>query len=156
MSNPNEEQTYIMLKPDAVQRGMIGEIIARFEKKGFTLCALKMVQPTKKFAEQHYADLSAKPFFGGLTDFLSSGPVVCMVWQGKNVVKTCRFMMGETDPAKSLPGSIRGDLSIDVGRNIIHGSDSVDAAKKEIALWFGEGEVLNFKPQKLTQIYEKV
>jgi nucleoside diphosphate kinase len=102
---------------------------------------------TENFANQHHNRL-------GLTDFLSSGPVVCMIWQGKNVVKTARQMLGETDPAKSLPGSIRGDLSIDIGRNVIHGSDSVESAKNEIELWFGADQVIDFKPTKLAHIYE--
>ena len=132
----------------------MGDIIKRFEQKGFTLAALKLVKPTKEFAEKHYADLSSKPFFGGLTDFLSSGPVVAMVWVGKGVVKTARKMLGETNPADSAPGSIRGDYSIDIGRNIIHGSDAVESAEKEIALWFGEGEVIDHKPTVLKHIYE--
>merc|ERR1712146_496916 len=113
----------------------------RFEAKGFTLIGLKMVKPTKEFAEKHYADLSSKPFFGGLTDFLSSGPVVAMIWKGKGVVKTGR--------------KIRGDFSIDIGRNIIHGSDAVESAEKEIALWFKEEEIVgDFKPTVLKLIYE--
>uniref|UniRef100_A0A7S1VKU0 Nucleoside diphosphate kinase n=1 Tax=Sexangularia sp. CB-2014 TaxID=1486929 RepID=A0A7S1VKU0_9EUKA len=150
-----DERTFLMAKPDAVQRGIVGEIIKRFENKGFTLCGLKMLQPTKAFAEAHYADLSSKPFFGGLTDFLSSGPVVAMCWEGKGVVKTARKMLGETNPAESLPGTIRGDFSIDIGRNILHGSDSVESAQKELGIWFKEGELVNFKPTVLKHIYEK-
>ncbi len=134
----------------------MGEVIARFEKKGFTLAGMKLVHPSKQLAEQHYADLKAKPFFGGLTDFLSSGPVVCMVWRGKNAVKTGRVMLGETNPADSKPGTIRGDFSIDIGRNLIHGSDTVENAQKEIALWFQPNEVVGWKPTALQHIYEKL
>eukprot|EP00178_Gracilaria_changii_P012250 TRINITY_DN3462_c0_g2_i1.p1 TRINITY_DN3462_c0_g2~~TRINITY_DN3462_c0_g2_i1.p1 ORF type:complete len:162 (+),score=25.03 TRINITY_DN3462_c0_g2_i1:39-488(+) len=148
------EQTYIMIKPDGVQRGLVGEIIARFEKKGYTLVALKMTTPTLERAQQHYDDLKSKPFFGGLTAFLSSGPVVCMVWEGKNAVKTGRQMLGTTNPADSAPGSIRGDFSIDIGRNIIHGSDSVESAKKEIALWFSPAEINAWTPTANKHIYE--
>ncbi|KAJ3681796.1 hypothetical protein LUZ60_014369 [Juncus effusus] len=133
------EQTFIMIKPDGVQRGLIGEIIARFEKKGFYLKAMKFMTVDRSFAEKHYADLSSKPFFGGLVDYIVSGPVVAMVWAGKDVVATGRRMIGATRPSESVPGSIRGDFAIEVGRNVIHGSDAVESAQKEIALWFPEG-----------------
>ena len=118
----NQERTFIAVKPDGVQRGLIGDIIARFEKRGYKLVGLKMVWPTKQMAEEHYADLSKKPFFPGLTTFFSSGPIVCMCWEGKDVIKQGRQMLGETQPLASKPGSIRGDYSIDLGRNICHGS----------------------------------
>ncbi|CAI9101223.1 OLC1v1038495C1 [Oldenlandia corymbosa var. corymbosa] len=133
------EQTFIMIKPDGVQRGLIGEIIGRFEKKGFTLKGLKFINVDRPFAEKHYADLSAKPFFSSLVDYIISGPVVAMVWEGKNVVATGRKIIGATNPAQSEPGTIRGDFAIDIGRNVIHGSDAVESARKEIALWFPEG-----------------
>ncbi|KAL3516831.1 hypothetical protein ACH5RR_023733 [Cinchona calisaya] len=133
------EQTFIMIKPDGVQRGLVGEIIGRFEKKGFTLKGLKLITVDRPFAEKHYADLSAKPFFTGLVDYIISGPVVAMVWEGKNVVTTGRKIIGATNPADSAPGTIRGDYAIDIGRNVIHGSDAVESARKEIALWFQEG-----------------
>ncbi|XP_057531853.1 nucleoside diphosphate kinase 1 [Amaranthus tricolor] len=135
------EQTFIMIKPDGVQRGLIGEIISRFEKKGFSLKALKLVNVERAFAEKHYADLSAKPFFNGLVEYIVSGPVVAMVWEGKGVVATGRKIIGATNPLASEPGTIRGDFAIDIGRNVIHGSDSVESATKEIALWFPEGVV---------------
>jgi len=128
-----------MIKPDGVQRGLIGEIISRFEKKGFYLKAMKLITVEKSFAEKHYEDLSSKPFFPALVDYIVSGPVVAMVWEGKNVVSTGRKIIGATNPAESAPGTIRGDYAIMVGRNIIHGSDSVENARKEIALWFPEG-----------------
>ena len=136
------ERTFIMLKPDGVQRGMIGQIISQFEKKGFKLVAAKMVQPGKERFEQHYADLAGKKFFPGLVEYASSGPVFCMVWEGTNAVKTGRKMLGETRPFDSSPGTLRGNNCIDVGRNVIHGSDSVESANKEIELWFEPSELL--------------
>ncbi|KAF1877251.1 hypothetical protein Lal_00012022 [Lupinus albus] len=129
------EQTFIMIKPDGVQRGLIGEIISRFEKKGFYLKGLKLVTVERAFAEKHYADLSSKPFFNGLVEYIISGPVVAMIWEGKNVVK----IIGATNPSQSEPGTIRGDFAVEIGRNVIHGSDSVESATKEIALWFPDG-----------------
>ncbi|XP_031620850.1 nucleoside diphosphate kinase [Contarinia nasturtii] len=151
----NQERTFIMVKPDGVQRGLVGEIIKRFEAKGFKLVALKFVWPTQELLEQHYADLSSRPFFPGLVKYMSSGPVVPMVWEGLNVVKTGRQMLGATNPADSLPGTIRGDLCIQVGRNIIHGSDAVESANKEIALWFpNEKDVVSWTPANKDWIYE--
>ncbi|CAL9038412.1 nucleoside diphosphate kinase 1-like [Musa acuminata AAA Group] len=133
------EQTFIMIKPDGVQRGLVGEIISRFEKKGFYLKGLKMMNVDRSFAQTHYADLSAKPFFPGLVEYIISGPVVAMVWEGKNVVVTGRKIIGATNPSDASPGTIRGDYAIVMGRNVIHGSDSIESARKEIALWFPEG-----------------
>jgi len=133
------EQSYIMIKPDGVQRGLVGEVISRFERKGFTLRALKLITVEKSFAEKHYADLSEKPFFPHLVDYIVSGPVVAMVWEGKNVVTVGRAIIGATNPAAAAPGTIRGDFAVEIGRNVIHGSDSPENAKKEIALWFPEG-----------------
>ena len=117
----------------------VGKIIARFEAKGFKLVAMKLASPSKEHVETHYADLSSKPFFGGLVEYILSGPVCCMVWEGQNAVLTGRKMLGETKPFDSACGTIRGDFCIDIGRNICHGSDSVESANKEIALWFPEG-----------------
>ncbi len=111
-----QERTYIMVKPDGVERGLVGEIIKRFEQRGYKLLALELLHPTKEMLEQHYGDLKAKPFFPKLVNYMLSGPVVGMVWQGKEVVKTGRKMLGETNPLNSLPGSIRGDFCIDVGK----------------------------------------
>ncbi|GMH40711.1 hypothetical protein BSKO_08615 [Bryopsis sp. KO-2023] len=133
------EKTFVMIKPDGVQRGLVGEVIKRFESRGYKLVALKMQSVDKAFAESHYADLSDKPFFGGLIEYIVSGPVVAMVWEGKDVVKQGRSMIGATNPLASAPGTIRGDYCIDLGRNVIHGSDLVESANKEIALWFPEG-----------------
>lgn len=147
------ERTYVMIKPDGVQRGLVGKIIQRFEEKGYFLKALKMKMVEKSLAEEHYADLSSKPFFSGLVDYICSGPVVCMVWEGKEVVKTGRLIIGATNPLASTPGTIRGDFCIDVGRNVIHGSDAVESAQKEIALWFPEG-VAEYEHACRAWIYE--
>ncbi|KAF8803535.1 nucleoside diphosphate kinase [Phlegmacium glaucopus] len=135
------ERTYIMIKPDGVQRNLVGKIISRFEERGFKLIALKLVQSTEAHLEKHYADLKGKPFFPGLIKYMASGPVVAMVWQGLDAVKTGRVMLGATNPLASAVGSIRGDFCLAVGRNVCHGSDSVESAEKEIALWFPEGVV---------------
>jgi len=148
------ERTFIAVKPDGVQRGLIGEIIARFERRGYKLVALKLVYPTEDFARKHYADLSRKPFFPGLVKFFSSGPVVAMVWEGKNSVKGGRALVGATNPDDSLPGSIRGDLFVEVGRNIVHGSDSPESAKNEISLWFTEAEVARYELNNAKSVYE--
>ncbi|TLM24765.1 nucleoside-diphosphate kinase [Acinetobacter baumannii] len=147
------EQTFIMIKPDGLQRGLVGEIIGRFEKKGFSLKGLKLLNVDQAFAEKHYADLSSKPFFSGLVEYIVSGPVVAMVWEGKGVVATGRKIIGATNPAESAPGTIRGDFAIDIGRNVIHGSDAVESARKEIGLWFPEG-VANWSSSLSPWIYE--
>lgn len=136
------ERTFIALKPDAVQRGLIGEIITRFEKKGFKLVGLKLAQITRATAEEHYGEHKERPFFKGLVDFITSGPIVAMAWEGDNVVETARKMMGATNPKESAPGTIRGDFSIDLGRNVIHGSDSVTSAERELKIFFSDDELL--------------
>ncbi|WP_373532599.1 nucleoside-diphosphate kinase [Vampirovibrio sp.] len=137
------ERTFIALKPDAVQRGLIGEIITRFEKKGFKLVGLKLQQVTRAMAEEHYGEHKERPFFKGLVDFITSSPIVAMAWEGDNVVETARKMMGATNPKDSAPGTIRGDFSIDLGRNIIHGSDSVASAERELKIFFSNDELVN-------------
>ncbi|KAI8051667.1 nucleoside diphosphate kinase [Syncephalis plumigaleata] len=137
------ERTYIMVKPDGVQRGLVGDIISRFERKGYQLLALRLIHPTRELLEEHYADLKTKPFF----------PIVGMVWAGKDAVKTGRVMLGATNPLASAPGTIRGDFCIDMGRNLCHGSDSVESAEKEIGLWFGS-DVKEYNRTIQTLIYE--
>ncbi|SLM41479.1 nucleoside diphosphate kinase [Lasallia pustulata] len=149
------EQTFIAIKPDGVQRGLVGDIISRFEKRGYKLAAIKLVTPSKEHLEKHYEDLSDKPFYKGLVAYMLSGPICAMVWEGRDAVKTGRAILGATNPLASSPGTIRGDYAIDVGRNVCHGSDSVDNAKKEIALWFKEGEVISYKHSQAEWIYEK-
>merc|ERR1712111_198856 len=150
----NNERSFIMIKPDGVHRGLVGEIIKRFEAKGFKLVAMKFMQASREHLEEHYADLKKKPFFPGLVEYMASGPVVPMVWEGLNVVKTGRVMLGETNPAASLPGTIRGDYCIQVGRNICHGSDAPESAAKEIALWFKDEELVKWDPVAMSWVYE--
>jgi len=151
---PNiKERTFIMVKPDGVQRALVGNIIGRFESRGFKLIAMKMIHATSQHLEKHYADLSSKPFFPGLIKYMASGPVVAMVWEGNDAVKTGRVMLGATNPLDSAPGTIRGDFALMVGRNICHGSDSVENAEKEIKLWFPEG-IIQYEDIKASMIYE--
>jgi nucleoside-diphosphate kinase len=135
------EKTLVLLKPDCVQRRLVGTILQRFEQKGLRLAALKLVQPGRQLAEQHYAVHKGKPFYDSLLTFLTSGPSVAVVLEGREAVQVVRDLMGKTDGAKSPPGTIRGDFGISVQNNLIHGSDSLDNAKLEIGLWFPEGLV---------------
>ncbi|MGM9922681.1 MAG: nucleoside-diphosphate kinase [Bacillus sp. (in: firmicutes)] len=138
------EKTFLMVKPDGVQRQLIGEIVARFEKKGFQLVGAKLMQIPAELAEQHYGEHKERPFFGELVDFITSGPVFAMVWQGENVIATARTMMGATNPKDSAPGTIRGDYAATVGKNIIHGSDSPESAEREIGLFFKQEELISY------------
>ena len=151
----SKERTFIAIKPDGVQRHLVGEIIRRFEAKGYKLVGLKLVNPTEDFAREHYADLNGRPFFPGLVKYFSSGPVIAMVWEGRNAISGGRKLVGATNPDDSAPGSIRGDLCVNVGRNIIHGSDSADSAQHEISLWFKDGEVADWSPSDYLWVYEK-
>nr|AFM86504.1 Nucleoside diphosphate kinase [Callorhinchus milii] len=150
----NKERTFIAIKPDGVQRGPVGEIIKRFEQKGFKLVAMKFLKASEQLLKEHYISLKERPFYNGLVKYMSSGPLVAMVWEGLDAVKTGRVMLGETNPADSKPGTIRGDYCIQVGRNIIHGSDSVQSAQTEINLWFKPGEVVNYQQCAQPWIYE--
>jgi len=136
------QQTLILLKPDCVQRRLIGGIIQRFEQKGLRLAALKFVQASRDLAEKHYAVHKGKPFYESLLSFLTSGPTVAMVWEGREAVTVCRNLMGTTDSAKAPPGTIRGDHALSVQNNLIHGSDSPENATTEIALWFKTDELV--------------
>ncbi|KAI9108463.1 hypothetical protein K1719_020654 [Acacia pycnantha] len=147
------ERTFIAIKPDGVQRGLISEIISRFERKGFKLVGIKILVPSKDFAQKHYHDLKERPFFNGLCEFLSSAPVIAMVWEGQGVITYGRKLIGATDPQKSEPGTIRGDLAVVVGRNIIHGSDGPETAKDEINLWFKPEELVNYTSNAEKWIY---
>lgn len=138
------ERTFLAVKPDGVQRGLVAEIIGRFEKKGFKLVGLKLMQITKEQAETHYGEHQGKPFFPGLVSFITSGPVVAMAWEGPNVIATARKMMGATNPANSEVGTIRGDLATDVGRNIIHGSDGPESAQRELGIFFKPEELIGW------------
>lgn len=136
------QQTLLLLKPDAVQRRLIGEIIGRLEKKGLRLAGMKFLQASPELAASHYAVHKGKPFYDSLLQFLTSGPTVAMVWEGREAVAVCRVLMGLTDGAKAPPGTIRGDLAISVQNNLVHGSDSPENAAAEIALWFEPGELV--------------
>ena len=135
------ERTFIMIKPDGVQRNLVGEIVQRFEQKGFTLAGLKLMQVSRELAEKHYDVHKERPFFNGLVEFIVSSPVVAMVWEGEGVVTSARKLIGATDPLAAEPGTIRGDFGINIGRNIIHGSDAIETAQREISLWFSEDEI---------------
>ena len=139
------EQTLVLVKPDGVQRGLAGTILARLEARGLKLVALRMLQMNEALARRHYAVHEGKPFFQGLVDFITSGPIVAAVLEGRNAVEVVRQTMGATDPAKATPGTIRGDLALDIGRNLIHGSDSQENAAMEIALFFEASQVLSYK-----------
>ena len=140
------QRTLVLLKPDCIQRRLIGTLIGRFEQKGLRLVALKFVQASRELAEQHYAVHKGKPFYESLLSFLTSGPAVAIVWEGREAVSVVREMMGKTDGAKSPPGTIRGDFGISVQNNLIHGSDSAENAAAEIALWFQAGELVSWNP----------
>ncbi|MBM7699036.1 nucleoside-diphosphate kinase [Kurthia huakuii] len=135
------QTTFLMVKPDGVKRQLVGDIVDRFERKGFVLKGAKLMQISQELAEKHYAEHAEKPFFGELTDFITSGPVFAMVWEGENVISVARLMMGATNPAESAPGTIRGDYSTTVSHNVIHGSDSLASAEREIGLFFNENEL---------------
>uniref|UniRef100_A0AAY4C525 Nucleoside diphosphate kinase n=1 Tax=Denticeps clupeoides TaxID=299321 RepID=A0AAY4C525_9TELE len=145
-----QERSFIAVKPDGVQRGLVGEVIKRFEQKGFRLVAMKFLQPSEDLTKEHYIDLKALPFYAGLVKFMSSGPVVAMVWEGQSIVKISRVMLGETnpDPFHFPPMRFKFD------KNIIHGSDSIESANKEINLWFKPEEMVSYKSCLAEQIYE--
>src|SRR3989442_15908056 len=138
------DRTFVLLKPDAVQRGLVGEIVARFERRGLKLVALKMVRVTRSLAETYYAEHKGKAFFEPLMSYIAAGPVVAMVLEGEGAVAVVRKMIGKTNSADADPGTIRGDLALTIGRNVIHGSDSADSAKREVALFFRPDELLSY------------
>ena len=148
------ERTFLAIKPDGVQRKLVGEIIRRFEAKGFTLVGLKLMSVSRELAETHYGVHKEKPFFPGLVNFITSGPVVAMVWEGKGVIASARKIIGATNPLNAEPGTMRGDFGVDVGRNIIHGSDAPETATQEIALWFKPEELVSWEPSLTRWIYE--
>ncbi|UCE92531.1 MAG: nucleoside-diphosphate kinase [Methanobacteriota archaeon] len=130
-----------MVKPDGVQRGLVGEIVSRFERRGFKVCGMKLMRIQRELAERHYEEHKGKPFYAPLISYVTSGPVVCMVLEGENAVAVVRSMMGKTNPQDAMPGTVRGDLAQVTGRNVIHGSDSSESAKREIGLFFNDYEV---------------
>jgi len=144
-----------MIKPDGVQRKLVGEIIKRFEVKGFTLVGLKIMKVSRELAEKHYDVHKERPFFGSLVDFIISGPVVATIWEGDGVVAAARKIIGATDPLNAEPGTIRGDFGVSIGRNLIHGSDAIETAQREISLWFGESESIAWDPALKSWLYEE-
>lgn len=148
------ERTFIAIKPDGVQRGLVASILGRFENRGFKLVGIKLCLPSEQLLSTHYGDLKDKPFFPSLMKYMQSGPILATVWEGKDAVKTGRSILGATDPLKSAPGTIRGDYALDMGRNVCHGSDSVESANKEIALWFKSEELVDYKATMHPWIYE--
>jgi nucleoside-diphosphate kinase len=148
------ERTFLAIKPDGVQRGLVGDIIRRFETKGFTLVGLKLMKVSRELAEQHYGVHRERPFFAGLVEFITSGPVVAMVWEGDGVIASARKLIGATNPLTSDVGTIRGDYGVSIGRNIIHGSDAPETAQQEIGLWFKEDELVSWQPTITPWIYE--
>lgn len=147
------QKTFIMLKPDAVQRNLIGEVICRFEKKGLKPVALKMLEISREMAEKHYGEHRGKPFFDELVNFITSGPVVAMIWEGRGAVQIARQMMGSTDPQEAPPGTIRGDYGLFTGNNIVHGSDSPASAAREISLFFSPEEIISYRKSLEPWIY---
>jgi nucleoside-diphosphate kinase len=138
------EKSLILIKPDALQRGLAGEILSRFEKKGMKIIAMKMLHMDRKLAEQHYSIHKGKGFFAELIDYITSSPIIAVVLQGKSAVEVIRRTLGETDPAKASPGTVRGDFGLDIGYNLVHGSDSIENARKEINLFFGTDELVDY------------
>jgi nucleoside-diphosphate kinase len=138
------ERTLVLVKPDGVQRGLVGEVISRLERRGLKLAALKLMLVDDALARRHYAEHLERPFFPGLAAFITSSPLVAMVWEADNAVSIVRQTMGETNPVNSPAGTIRGDLGIDIGRNLVHGSDGPESAEREIGLFFAPGEILSY------------
>ncbi|BBH20991.1 nucleoside diphosphate kinase [Paenibacillus baekrokdamisoli] len=139
------EKTFLMVKPDGVQRGLIGEILSRFERKGLKLVAAKFMQITPELAERHYAEHVGKPFYPPLVEFVTSGPVFAMVWEGDNVIALSRALIGKTNAIDAAPGTIRSDYAVHTNFNVIHGSDSVSSAEREIGIFFAPSEVLEYE-----------
>ena len=139
------ERTFCLVKPDGVQRGLVGEVVRRFEQRGLQLVALKMTRISRELAEEYYAEHRGKAFFAGLVEYVTSGPSVAMLWEGENAVAIVRKTMGATDPSRAEPGTIRADLGLSIGRNVVHGSDSPESANRETALFFRAEEILAYE-----------
>jgi nucleoside-diphosphate kinase len=136
------QRTFVAIKPDGVERGLVGEVLGRFERRGLKLVGLKMLTVPKDMAENHYGEHKGKPFYEGLVNYITSAPIVAMVLEGKDAVALARAVIGATNPANAAPGTIRGDLAVEIGRNVVHGSDSPESAKREIGIFFKEHEQL--------------
>ncbi|MBV8364795.1 MAG: nucleoside-diphosphate kinase [Candidatus Eremiobacteraeota bacterium] len=149
------EQTLILCKPDAVSRGLVGEIVSRLESRGYLIVAMKMMQVDGDRARQHYSEHKGKPFFDGLVEFITSGPIVAMCVEGESAVEGCRALIGATNPLQATPGSIRGDLAQTIGRNLVHGSDSLNSAKRELEIFFESNEYMSRRHDLERWVYEK-
>uniref|UniRef100_A0A8C5Q7R3 Nucleoside diphosphate kinase n=1 Tax=Leptobrachium leishanense TaxID=445787 RepID=A0A8C5Q7R3_9ANUR len=149
-----QERTLVALKPDGVQRRLVGDVIKRFEQRGFKLVGMKLLQASEVILAEHYHDLRRKPFYSSLIRYMASGPVVVMVWEGHNVVRSSRLMVGDTDSAQAKPGTVRGDFSVHISRNVIHASDSVEVAEREIGLWFHVSELVSWDNADQSNLYQ--
>lgn len=138
------ERTLVLVKPDGVQRGLVGEVVSRLERRGLKLVAMKLMLVDESMARQHYVEHEGRPFFQGLVEFITSAPLVAMVWEADNAVDVVRNTMGETSPATAGPGTIRGDLALDIGRNLVHGSDGLRSSQREVKLFFSPEEILDY------------
>ncbi|HVC23518.1 MAG TPA: nucleoside-diphosphate kinase [Candidatus Dormibacteraeota bacterium] len=147
------ERTLVLIKPDGVQRGLVGELLGRFERRGLHLVGLKLIALSRELAEAHYGEHRGRPFFDAVIDFISSSPVVAMVWEGPDVITIVRSMMGPTNPGRADPGTIRGDFGVDIGQNVIHGSDSPARAEEEIRLFFQDDELVSWDRDGSRWIY---
>lgn len=136
------QRTFVAIKPDGVQRGLIGDIVSRFEKKGLKIIGMKFMQVSRQLAETHYGEHKGKPFFDGLVNFITSGPILALVLEGKEAIAVSRTLIGATNPVSAAPGTIRGDLALEIGRNIVHGSDGPESAKREISIFFSDEELV--------------
>lgn len=148
------ERTFVMLKPDCVQRNLVGRVITWFEEKGYKIVGLKMLRLSREMAEEHYAEHRSKPFYEALVEYITSGPVVAMVLEGKGVIAAVRQMMGSTNPLEAAPGTIRGRFAVDVGRNVVHGSDGPASAAREVALFFRPDELISYRREDERWVYE--
>ena len=148
------ERTFAMVKPDGVQRGLVGEVVRRYEARGLKVVGMKFMQVPRTMAEEHYAEHRGKPFYAGLVEYITSGPVVAIALEGKNAVAVVRAVNGATKPWDAAPGTVRGDLALDIGRNVVHGSDSVDSAKRELAIYFDKDDLVEWTPANAKWIAE--
>lgn len=147
------ERSFVMVKPDGVQRGLAGEVVRRLERRGLKLVGAKLMKVSQELAERHYAEHKGKPFYPGLIQFITSSPVLAMVWEGEKAISIIRTTMGTTDPAQAAPGTIRGDLAVDKGQNLVHGSDSPESAEREIPLWFKSEELVDYRRDADNWVY---
>lgn len=148
------EKTFMMIKPDGVQRGLVGKVVQRVEERGLKICAMKMMKLPRALAERHYEEHKGKTFYKPLLDYITSGPVLCMVLEGENAITSCRTMMGKTNPQDASPGTIRGDFAQVTGRNIVHGSDSPESAQREINLFFNDYEIQKYDKTDEAWLFE--